>query len=525
VGSARLRLVPGWPRRGPFFVGGTARGFRFAGGDWLGGIEELRAFLLEAERVDKAASCASCVTTRACKRAISWPWAAMVAAWEATSVSRSAMRASGSSNEGGTAAEGSTRLLDHMGVRPSHVRPVAILRRPREELPRFEPAACPICGRSARFWREAPDRHYGNRGVWKVYRCEACGHMHQNPIPDEKNVLGYYPASYYAYQPPNIDLMPRALIHMGVRLTMHYLKRCRGYRHLPCRGNPLLAAMGFLRHRRPLHCGLPRYKEGGVLLDYGSGAGHYVAFARFIGWETEGIEINAAAAQVGRNAGLSILTGSIETLESYTGRYDCIVSSHCVEHVTDVRRLFHAFFRALKPGGLLAIDVPNAAAAAIERYREFAFYFTMPVHIHGFSPDSIRRLAEQTGFVNLTVATYSWWPTHAKAALLLMRSRRSVIDSPAFAEPRGWEGLVARMAALPTYLRSRVDLRGDCLVMMCLKPPCEPRLLNSGGGPSGILTQCDAPLECSSRLQALRVDKGGVHASASHHERNHPAIA
>src|SRR5262249_40966691 len=68
----------------------------------------------------------------------------------------------------------------------------------------------------------------------------------------------------------------------------------------------------------------------------------------------EGIEVNAKAVEAGRSAGVQVDHGSIDALENRPCRYEYIMSSHCVEHVSEVRRLFRAFFHALKPGGILA---------------------------------------------------------------------------------------------------------------------------------------------------------------------------
>jgi SAM-dependent methyltransferase len=206
-----------------------------------------------------------------------------------------------------------------------------------------------------------------------------------------------------------------------------------------------------------------------MFLDYGSGTGNAVAFAQYIGWTAEGIEINASAAKAGREAGINVDHGSIETLENRPGRYNYIMSSHCVEHVPDVWRLFRAFFAALKPGGVLAIDVPNGDSVAAERFREFYYYLGMPVHVHLFTPASIRLLAHSTGFVDISTATYRHWNTQAESAVLIRRSQNGRSVS-AFRSHGKWEGFLGRMNSLPTYLRSRLRSRGDCLVMTCVKP-------------------------------------------------------
>ena len=329
--------------------------------------------------------------------------------------------------------------------------------------------ACPICNSQAKFWCQAPDYHYGNPGVWDVYRCSHCRHLFQYPAPREDQLFQFYPTSYYAYQPPATDFAPHGMRHRGVWLWLHYLKYFRGYHHLSVSRNPILASFGYLLSQRPLHFDAPIFKRDGTVLDYGSGTGHAIAFAQYTGWKAEGIEINETAAKIGRKSGLRIDNGSIETLEERPERYNYIMSSHCVEHVADVSRLFRAFFKALKPGGVLAIDVPNGDAISVERFRAFSFYLGMPVHVNLFTPTSIRLLAHSTGFADLSIETYSRWSTQAESAVLIRRSRNRKSIST-FRVHNAWEGFLGRISSLPTYLRSRLQSRGDCLVMTCVKP-------------------------------------------------------
>jgi SAM-dependent methyltransferase len=205
-------------------------------------------------------------------------------------------------------------------------------------------------------------------------------------------------------------------------------------------------------------------------LDYGSGAGHAVAFAQYVGWTAEGIEINPSAVKAGRDAGIRVDNGSIETLERRPERYNYILSSHCVEHVPDVRRLFRAFFSALKPGGVLAIDVPNGDAIAVERFREFYYYLGMPVHMHLFTPASIRLMAQSMGFIDIATATYSRWSSQVESTVLLRRPRSEASTEAGFHSIRRWERILGRLKSLPTYIKSQVQSRGDCLIMTCLKP-------------------------------------------------------
>jgi SAM-dependent methyltransferase len=333
-----------------------------------------------------------------------------------------------------------------------------------------ESSFCPICSSRAKLWCEAHDHHYGNPGKWQVYHCSRCDHRFQYPVPKENDLTKFYSESYYAHQPPQIDFVPRGFRHRGIWLKLHYLKIYRGYRHLTVSRNLVLGWLGMLLNSRPLCFDAPAFQPGGTLLDFGSGSGQAVAFARHLGWQAEGLEINANAVEAGKRAGVPVEQGSIDALERRPCRYEYIMSSHCVEHVPEVHRLFRAFFHALKPGGILAIDVPNGNSTAAKRFIQFSYFLGMPVHVHLFSPTSIRLLSESTGFVNIALATYSRWYTQAESAVLLRGSRQRDSAPKQFHSHGLWEGFLGRMKSILTYALSWFRSQGDCLVMTCRKP-------------------------------------------------------
>jgi SAM-dependent methyltransferase len=248
-------------------------------------------------------------------------------------------------------------------------------------------------------------------------------------------------------------------------MKMHYLKARRGYKHLPVRANRLLAFVAAMFFRKTGDLDTPDYMPGGRFLDFGCGSGDVVAFARFVGWTAEGIEIDAAAAAAGRQAGLDIIHGSVEALEALPGRYDYIFSSHCIEHVPDAGRLFRAFHLALKPGGRLAVDVPNANSAAVDCFGAYYYYLGMPIHVHLFTPRSISILAERCGLEGAEVVTHSRWITQAESALLRMRG-----GAGRFHRHGSAAGVLGRLAAIPAAVASWQHGKGDCLVLNCRKP-------------------------------------------------------
>jgi SAM-dependent methyltransferase len=335
-------------------------------------------------------------------------------------------------------------------------------------------AECPVCGADSRYWGSGEDHHYRNNGRWAFHECLTCGHVFQAPMPEEKSLGPYYPEGYYAHHEPGLDFTPSGLRRRSEWLRMHFLKRHRGYGHLPVSGNPLWALMWTFWPGRPVAVDSLRFKAGGTCLDYGCGSGETVAYLNHLGWNGEGIEISGGAVAAANAVGLPVERGSVEVLEPRKARYDSILSTHCVEHVVDVRGLFRAFFTALKPGGTLVVEVPNGDALSREQYGEMFYYLGAPVHVHLFSERSLVQIARDSGFVNLSTWTRSVWICHYAPKALVARLRKDPEASKIFEDAGRGERWRAQILSLPEFIRSHRRGRGDSLFLMAERPIPSP---------------------------------------------------
>src|SRR2546426_1917527 len=73
----------------------------------------------------------------------------------------------------------------------------------------------------------------------------------------------------------------------------------------------------------------------GKLLDVGCALGDFLLEAKAAGWDVEGVEISAFAAQRARERGLRVSTGRLEELDLPAASFDVITLYDSVEHLTD----------------------------------------------------------------------------------------------------------------------------------------------------------------------------------------------
>lgn len=143
------------------------------------------------------------------------------------------------------------------------------------------------------------------------------------------------------------------------------------------------------------------------ILDVGSGPGVFLDLVKRAGWEGMGIELNRRAAAASRERyGIEVREGTIESVEFPRASFDVVTLWDILEHVSDPRRMLERARELLKPGGLLAIETPNADAL-LDRVAILLARVGVPGpaatfyglhHLTLWNPKNLRRLLENIGF-------------------------------------------------------------------------------------------------------------------------------
>jgi hypothetical protein len=134
--------------------------------------------------------------------------------------------------------------------------------------------ACPVCGSAASYDFSGSDLMFATSGSYDYGRCKQCAAVFQVPMPDTKQIAGFYPDDYEQYQPER----PKRLkdIEKGS------LKAVFGYQHLDVPAGSVLAGQlfGRLKYRNT-----PPFRSGRQALDIGCGNGKFLIKLRALGWE------------------------------------------------------------------------------------------------------------------------------------------------------------------------------------------------------------------------------------------------
>lgn len=102
-----------------------------------------------------------------------------------------------------------------------------------------------------------------------------------------------------------------------------------------------------------------RMVPSGKLLDIGTGQGDFGAIARSV-FDVDGTEVSSEGArQAKERHGLDIRVGDALDLDLPKGGYDVVTMWHVLEHVAEPRRLLLRAKELVRPGGVVAVAVPN----------------------------------------------------------------------------------------------------------------------------------------------------------------------
>ena len=172
-----------------------------------------------------------------------------------------------------------------------------------------------------------------------------------------------------------------------------------------------------LAHRRLLasaliHAiGLARGRSdaaSGELLEIGCGEGFFLRAASDAGYDVQGLEFS----DFGLRSQHPELLDKVRFGDAFQGldvliaegaAADICVMEHVLEHVADPESLLARLPRLLRPGGVVAITVPNDFSPVQAEARalgliERDFWVSPPQHLNYFNADNLPRLLERLGF-------------------------------------------------------------------------------------------------------------------------------
>jgi 2-polyprenyl-3-methyl-5-hydroxy-6-metoxy-1,4-benzoquinol methylase len=142
-----------------------------------------------------------------------------------------------------------------------------------------------------------------------------------------------------------------------------------------------------------------QFPYSGKLLDIGCGYGHFIDIMESYGWDAYGLEPSSAVS-CARTKLLKVAHGTLDDVRYNPNSFDVITMFYVLEHLIDPVGVLLKVNNILKPGGILILRAPHStpivrllSILGIENN-----LYDLPFHLSDFSPETIRRILEKTGF-------------------------------------------------------------------------------------------------------------------------------
>jgi SAM-dependent methyltransferase len=231
----------------------------------------------------------------------------------------------------------------------------------------FEPAACPVCGRTGIGKRlqktvQGIDVHYGF--------CSSCQTLYTNPRLTVDSLRTLYGSQEF---------------FEGGEENLNYYSFLAGEEYLR------KTARGRVKRFSP-------YAKGKRLLEVASAAGFFLAEAKAAGYDAQGVEFSGPmAAYASKRWEVPVTAGSIEEVELDEDTYDVIASWGVMTILRDPRAVIAKFHRALKPGGVWAFNTYDSACLW-GRVFGSKWYILVPNTSQIHNDTTLRRIIDEAGF-------------------------------------------------------------------------------------------------------------------------------
>jgi 2-polyprenyl-3-methyl-5-hydroxy-6-metoxy-1,4-benzoquinol methylase len=248
-------------------------------------------------------------------------------------------------------------------------------------MPSINHTSCPVCG-SADIRQVMTVKDFTVSGEsFPVMHCNGCQGRFTQRAPDAEGIGKYYRAESYISHTDTRKGLVNRMYHLVRNLT-------------------LAAKLRMVRELTGLRTG--------TLLDYGAGTGAFLDTMKRAGWTVTGLEPDDVARGVAKQRYDLELKGPEELSALPPGSFDVITLWHVLEHVHDLQVTVSRLERALKPGGILVIAVPNFTSGDAVHYGEFWAAWDVPRHLYHFSPSSMRTLLARHG-LEVTTTRRMWF--------------------------------------------------------------------------------------------------------------------
>jgi len=242
----------------------------------------------------------------------------------------------------------------------------------------LERATCPLgCPPDDEPVLVGRDRLQNLSGEFPIVRCRRCGVLRTDPRPTPGSMAFYYPDGYGPYEStgvavPDGGAIPRPAWRRAISTVVQRVTDSKAQE-------------------------IPRLAPG-RMLEIGCAAGSFLDLMAGRGWDVEGIEFSPTAAARARRAGYRVHAGSVESAPESSAPYDLVVGWMVLEHLHDPVGALKKLRQWTRPGGWLAVSVPDAGSLPFRLFGAAWYALNLPNHLWHPTRRTIGKVLEHAGW-------------------------------------------------------------------------------------------------------------------------------
>jgi 2-polyprenyl-3-methyl-5-hydroxy-6-metoxy-1,4-benzoquinol methylase len=256
----------------------------------------------------------------------------------------------------------------------------------------LQSTACLLCRGPLDVSYELPHIWHQPKGTppYAIFWCGNCAFGLLLPCPSQQELDSFYGDNYFAryaresseryqgqtdFAPVRPSLLDRVRVHVAWWSD---------------RGRPLDAtALSRVIGPGPLR-----------ICDIGCGTGRLLADLQALGHHVVGVEVDENARRRTAAKGIDVFPGYAEALpDEIKGRpFDVVCMIHVLEHCADPLQALRNAAALLRPGGYLAVEVPNNEAISAHRSGPAWFYCDAGRHLNFFTEKSLANAVQSLNY-------------------------------------------------------------------------------------------------------------------------------
>ena len=269
------------------------------------------------------------------------------------------------------------------------------------------PRACPACGEE----NAGEPTMTCSRDGWNVKRCPVCAFVYLANAPA-------YEALKEEFAWDKTYLEEKKKRREGRRLRYLFSDAIKKLKYA------LRGGYG----KKKVHRYINRYVPDGNILDVGCSRGRTLWGLRrgLVPWGIEISPVLAALAEktCAERGGHVVQDTALDGMAGFQdGFFAGIVMRAFLEHEIRPRELLRAARRVLVPGGCVVIKVPNYACVNRRVVGRRWCGFRMPDHVNYFTPATLRKMVQDTGYTVQRFGLLDRWPFSDNMWMVIQRPR------------------------------------------------------------------------------------------------------